>query len=107
MHSFTLLSLAAAVTPAIADTHYFFSGFFSGNTIVGVEFDDEKSSLTLVNNITTDATSGSKWIALDVCIFHYEFEKCSANPFPSLDSRTSMSEQPATSRATPSPKIWA
>ncbi|KAF9881539.1 carboxy-cis, cis-muconate cyclase [Colletotrichum karsti] len=65
MRSFTLLSLAAAAVPALADTHYFFSGFFSGNTIVGVEFDDEKSSLTLVNNITTDASSGSKWIALD------------------------------------------
>ncbi|KAF6787631.1 hypothetical protein CSOJ01_15176 [Colletotrichum sojae] len=65
MRSFTLLSLAAAIAPAVANTHYFFSGFFSGSTIVGVEFDDEKSSLTLVNNITTDATSGSKWIALD------------------------------------------
>ncbi|KAL0944674.1 uncharacterized protein CTRU02_202561 [Colletotrichum truncatum] len=65
MRLFVLLPLAAAAVPAFADTHYFFSGFFSGNTIVGVEFDDEKSSLTLVNNITTDAASGSKWIALD------------------------------------------
>ncbi|KAJ0359480.1 hypothetical protein COL154_008264 [Colletotrichum chrysophilum] len=65
MRSFTLLTLAAAAVPALADTHYFYSGFFSGSTIVGVEFDDETSSLTLVNNITTDASSGSKWIHLD------------------------------------------
>lgn len=66
MRSFTLLTLAVAAVPALADTHYFYSGFFSGSTIVGVEFDDETSSLTLVNNITTDASSGSKWIHLDV-----------------------------------------
>ncbi|KAF5506101.1 Carboxy-cis,cis-muconate cyclase [Colletotrichum siamense] len=65
MRSFTLLTLAAAAVPTLADTHYFYSGFFSGSTIVGVEFDDETSSLTLVNNITTDASSGSKWIHLD------------------------------------------
>ncbi|WYZ45032.1 hypothetical protein EsH8_VIII_000348 [Colletotrichum jinshuiense] len=65
MRSFQLLSLAAAASPALATTHYFFSGFFSGSTIVGVEFDDETHSLTLKNNITTDASSGSKWIALD------------------------------------------
>ncbi|OBR12712.1 Carboxy-cis,cis-muconate cyclase [Colletotrichum higginsianum IMI 349063] len=65
MRLFQLLSLAAAAAPALADTHYFFSGFFSGSTIVGVEFDDQTHSLTLKNNITTDASAGSKWIALD------------------------------------------
>ncbi|WQF80559.1 Putative WD40/YVTN repeat-like-containing domain superfamily, lactonase, 7-bladed beta propeller [Colletotrichum destructivum] len=65
MRLFQLFSLAAASTPALADTHYFFSGFFSGSTIVGVEFDDQTHSLTLKNNITTDASAGSKWIALD------------------------------------------
>jgi carboxy-cis,cis-muconate cyclase len=68
MRQSALLSLAASAIPALADTHYFFSGFFSGTTIVGVEFDDSASTLTLKNNITTDATSGSKWIAMDVCI---------------------------------------
>lgn len=66
MRLFQLFSLAAAAAPALADTHYFFSGFFSGSTIVGVEFDDQTHSLTLKNNITTDASAGSKWIALDV-----------------------------------------
>ncbi|KAK6220166.1 hypothetical protein QIS74_05668 [Colletotrichum tabaci] len=65
MRLFQLFSLAAAAAPALADTHYFFSGFFSGSTIVGVEFDDQTHSLTLKNNITTDASAGSKWIALD------------------------------------------
>lgn len=66
MRSFQLLSLAAAAAPALADSHYFFSGFFSGSTIVGVEFDDQTQSLTLKNNISTDASSGSKWIHIDV-----------------------------------------
>jgi carboxy-cis,cis-muconate cyclase len=72
MRSLSLLSLAASATPILADTHYFFSGFFAGSTIVGVEFDDATSSLTLVNNITTDASSGSKWIALDVLFLPLE-----------------------------------
>ncbi|KAK9419183.1 putative Lactonase, 7-bladed beta-propeller-domain-containing protein [Seiridium unicorne] len=61
----SVLLFAASAAPALADTHYFFSGFFSGSTIVGVEFDDTASTLTLVNNITTSASSGSKWIAID------------------------------------------
>ncbi|TQN67779.1 Carboxy-muconate cyclase [Colletotrichum shisoi] len=66
MHVFQLFSLAAAAAaPALANTHYFFSGFFSGSTIVGVEFDDQTHSLTLKKNIATDASAGSKWIALD------------------------------------------
>ncbi|KAI3553892.1 hypothetical protein CABS02_05930 [Colletotrichum abscissum] len=65
MRSFQLLSFAAAAAPALADSHYFFSGFFSGSTIVGVEFDDQTESLTLKNNISTGASSGSKWIHID------------------------------------------
>ncbi|KAI1082283.1 Lactonase, 7-bladed beta-propeller-domain-containing protein [Whalleya microplaca] len=59
------LSLAAFAVPALGDTHYFFSGFFAGTSVIGAQFDDVTSSLTLVNNISTDVTSGSKWITLD------------------------------------------
>lgn len=67
MKKSTTLSLlwATSVRLAAASTHHLFSGFFSGSTIVGLEFDGD-SSLSLVNNITTSANSGSKWIALDV-----------------------------------------
>lgn len=87
MRSLSLLSLATSVSPALADTHYFFSGFFAGSTIVGVVFDDSASSLTIVNNITTDASSGSKWISLDVSaastrseIHVHKFEVTKAEP---------------------------
>ncbi|KAF2646077.1 3-carboxy-cis,cis-mucoante lactonizing enzyme [Massarina eburnea CBS 473.64] len=56
--------VAALAAPALADSHYFFTGFFSGSTIVGVEFDDAASTLTWKQNISTNAT-GSKWIELD------------------------------------------
>ncbi|KAF2029954.1 3-carboxy-cis,cis-mucoante lactonizing enzyme [Setomelanomma holmii] len=66
MPRLSTLSLAAALaSPIIADSHYFNSGFFSGSTIVGVEFDDTTNALTLKQNISTKASSGSKWIALD------------------------------------------
>ncbi|KAH8651426.1 Lactonase, 7-bladed beta-propeller-domain-containing protein [Xylariales sp. PMI_506] len=57
--------LTAAAALAVADTHYFFSGSFDGSTIFGVEFDDAASTLALINNITVETSSGSKWIALD------------------------------------------
>lgn len=63
---YSLLLLASAAVPALADTHYFFAGSFAGTTVVGVEFDDATSTLTLVNNITTSASGGSKWINIDV-----------------------------------------
>jgi len=66
MRSFFALSLVVFAVPVLGDTHYFFSGFFSGTTVVGVEFDDLTNALTLVNNITISASGGSKWIALDV-----------------------------------------
>lgn len=73
----SLSLLAVGIAPVLADSHYFFTGFFSGSTIVGVEFDDVASTLTLVNNITTDASSGAKWITLDVkdIAFHYAAHK--------------------------------
>ncbi|KAI8665301.1 hypothetical protein NCS56_00965800 [Fusarium sp. Ph1] len=52
------------VSVVFAETHHLFSGFFSGSTIAGIEFDDLSSSLTLVKNISSEA-SGSKWITLD------------------------------------------
>ncbi|KAF2678623.1 3-carboxy-cis,cis-mucoante lactonizing enzyme [Lentithecium fluviatile CBS 122367] len=61
----SILSLAAFAAPVLGETHYFFSGFFSGSTIVGVEFDDATDTLSLKQNISTNASSGSKWIALD------------------------------------------
>lgn len=65
MRSVYWASLAAVVKSALADTHYLYSGFFSGSTIVAVEFDSDTNSLSVVNNITADI-SGSKWILLDV-----------------------------------------
>ena len=56
----------AFAIPALGESHYFFSGFFAGTSIIGAQFDDVTSSLTLVNNISTDVTAGSKWITLDV-----------------------------------------
>ncbi|KAH7191641.1 hypothetical protein BKA60DRAFT_601589 [Fusarium oxysporum] len=50
---------------AVAEVHYLFSGFFSGSTIAGIEFDDEAHSLSLVKNISSASDDGSKWIALD------------------------------------------
>ncbi|CAN9244976.1 unnamed protein product [Alternaria alternata] len=63
---FSLSTLLLAVVPKVlGDKHYFFSGFFAGNVIAGVEFDDSTNDLTLVNNITVNASEGSKWIAID------------------------------------------
>ncbi|KAJ4352405.1 uncharacterized protein N0V89_007753 [Didymosphaeria variabile] len=65
MRSLSSLSLLAAVPSVLGDKHYFFSGFFAGSTIAGIEFDDSANSLTLVNNITAQSSDGSKWIAID------------------------------------------
>ncbi|KAF7551371.1 hypothetical protein G7Z17_g5049 [Cylindrodendrum hubeiense] len=61
----SLLCLLAFSGNVLCDTHYLFSGFFSGDNIVALEFDDTASTLSVINNITTDASEGSKWIALD------------------------------------------
>ncbi|KAF2117231.1 Lactonase, 7-bladed beta-propeller-domain-containing protein [Lophiotrema nucula] len=65
MRAFTFVVVAAGLGTALCDKHYMFSGFFSGSTIAGLEFDDNSLSLSVVNNISTQADSGSKWIALD------------------------------------------
>ena len=64
-----ILSIISLTKLALGETHYLYSGFFAGSTLVGVEFDDSTSTLSLVNNITIQTTSGSKWIAIDVGIF--------------------------------------
>jgi carboxy-cis,cis-muconate cyclase len=44
---FSLSTLLLAVVPKVlGDKHYFFSGFFAGNVIAGVEFDDSTNDLT-------------------------------------------------------------
>ena len=68
MRGASTFALAAFAAPVFAESHYLFSGFFSGSTIVGLVFDDATSSLSFVNNITTLASSGSKWITLDVSL---------------------------------------
>lgn len=67
MHAIFNLCLAAiAGHKVLADTHYFYAGYFSEALISGIEFDDEANTLTLVDNFSV--TSGSsRWIAADVC----------------------------------------
>lgn len=67
MHAPSLLVLAATAAPALADTHALFAGFLeSGDTIVGLEFDDVTNELTLTKNISAPGSSGQAWITLDV-----------------------------------------
>ena len=68
MPSVSTLALAAlaASSPALADSHYMFSGYFSTGNIVALEFDDVASTLTLAYNYTLPNSAGSKWISLDV-----------------------------------------
>lgn len=68
MHSSSTLLWAALAATGLADSHYFFSGFFAGSSLVGVEFDDAASTLSLVHNMTLNTTAGSKWIAIDVSV---------------------------------------
>jgi len=65
MDKFSVAFVAVCAGLAAAETHYLFLGFFDGTSIAALEFDDSKSSLDLVNNITINANS-SKWISLDV-----------------------------------------
>lgn len=67
MHAPSLFVLAATAAPALADTHSLFAGFLeSGDTIVGLEFDDVTNELTLTKNISAPGSSGQAWITLDV-----------------------------------------
>ncbi|KAE8378530.1 hypothetical protein BDV26DRAFT_281056 [Aspergillus bertholletiae] len=66
MHpSFLLSMLAISTKQVLASKHHLYSGFFSGSEVYGIEFDDEASTLTVINNITTNSSDGSKWIAID------------------------------------------
>lgn len=65
MHTFTLFTAIFSSLVA-ANTYNMYAGFFSGSTLVRLEFDDATSTLTLAENITAPYTSGQKWIALDV-----------------------------------------
>lgn len=68
MRSVPTVTLAAFAARALADSHTLYAGFFSGTSLVRLEFDDSTNALTLVENITAPNTSGQKWIALDVCL---------------------------------------
>lgn len=72
MSKFSLTFVAICAGLAAAETHYLFSGFFNGTSIAALEFDDAKSSLDLVKNITINANS-SKWISIDVILFYATF----------------------------------
>ncbi|BAE55422.1 unnamed protein product [Aspergillus oryzae RIB40] len=66
MYSSLLLTLLATSTKhVLGEKHHLYSGFFSGSQLYGIQFDDETSTLTVVNNITTNSSDGSKWIAID------------------------------------------
>lgn len=73
MSRFSMTFVAVCAGLAAAETHYLFSGFFNGTRIAALEFDDAKSSLDLVNNITINANS-SKWISIDVISIHANFD---------------------------------
>lgn len=63
IHDLCLVAMAGQ--KVLADTHYFYAGYFSQALISGIEFDDGANTLTLVDNFTV--TSGtSRWIAADV-----------------------------------------
>lgn len=68
MHSFApTVILGALVGQTFGTVHHMFSGIFSGTDIYAIEFDDETNTLTLANNIISNAAS-SKWVAIDVHI---------------------------------------
>lgn len=68
MYTIFTFCLAAVVAKIVlADTHYFYAGYFSQASVSGIEFDDEANTLTLTD--TFSVTSGSsRWIAADVRI---------------------------------------
>ncbi|KAF2628853.1 hypothetical protein BU25DRAFT_466774 [Macroventuria anomochaeta] len=59
-----VFSFSSFATLALGESHYFISSFLAESAIVGVEFDDATSFLSLVNNIMAQATSGSKSLSL-------------------------------------------
>ncbi|KAE8420814.1 hypothetical protein BDV36DRAFT_306303 [Aspergillus pseudocaelatus] len=63
--SLLLALLAISTKPVLGNKHQLYSGFFSGSQLYGIQFDDETSTLIVINNITTNSSNGSKWIAID------------------------------------------
>lgn len=79
MRGTSTVTLAAFAARALADSHTLYAGFFAGTTLVRLEFDDSTNALTLVENITAPNTSGQKWIALDVRLWHFSEPNWQAN----------------------------
>lgn len=52
--------------PVLGQVHHFYSGYFSGDSLYGIEFNEQSSELSVIYNGTLDVSS-SKWIATDVC----------------------------------------
>ncbi|KJK61777.1 Lactonase 7-bladed beta-propeller [Aspergillus parasiticus SU-1] len=63
--SLLLALLAISTKHVLGAKHHLYSGFFSGSQLYRIQFDDETSALTVINNITTNISDGSKWIAID------------------------------------------
>lgn len=72
MRAWSTLFSAALIRSALADTHYAYSGFFSGSVVVGLEFDDVANTLAVAQNFTVPSSNGQKWIALDVSRPHVQ-----------------------------------
>ncbi|KAF4345849.1 carboxy-cis cis-muconate cyclase [Fusarium beomiforme] len=60
-HLFLLLAFTGH---ALGETYRLLSGFFGGQSIVALDFDETASSLSVVENMTLHGSGGSKWIAL-------------------------------------------
>lgn len=81
--SLLLALLAISTKHVLGEKHHLYSGFFSGSQLYGIQYDDETSTLTVVNNITTNSSDGSKWIAIDVCCLFYFYLYFGTNKSPS------------------------
>ncbi|KAJ5144935.1 hypothetical protein N7448_002327 [Penicillium atrosanguineum] len=51
--------------PVLGQVHHFYSGFMSGDSLYGVEFNEQSSALSVFYNGTLNVSS-SKWIATDI-----------------------------------------
>lgn len=57
---------SALLSPSVlGHLHNFYTGFYSGNSLYGIQFDDVSSELNVVYNGSLDMQS-SQWIATDV-----------------------------------------
>ncbi|KAJ5777258.1 hypothetical protein N7520_000504 [Penicillium odoratum] len=55
---------ALLCSPVLGQIHHFYSGFFSGDSLYGIEFNEASSKLNVVYNGSLDLSS-SKWVATD------------------------------------------